>query len=94
MVEKKSIIRIPHHLPKFPFQDYIMLDLENSKDGDVYNEVASEMTIDVRDKKAIKKAKYNDQVDTLNADFRAYKQSPELISDQAGCDEQLHYLEK
>ena len=53
-----------------------------------------EMTADLRDLKTIEKAKYNDQCHTLNANGQTYRNVPQLRSDQAGCDLELHYLEK
>ena len=42
------------------------------------------MTVDLRDKQATEKAKYNDQFHTLNANVHTHKNLPQILSDQAG----------
>ena len=63
--ENRSLVRIPHHFPKNPFQDY--------------NEFKSEMTIDGRDEASRMKAKYNDPDDSLNATVAVLKHAPQFI---------------
>ena len=63
--EKRSLVRIPQHLPRRPFQDF--------------NYFKSEMTIDWRDSASRMKAKYNDPDDSLNATVAVLKHAPQFI---------------
>ena len=63
--EKRSLVRIPQHLPKRLFQDC--------------NKFKSEMTIDWRDSASRMKAKYNDPDDSLNATVAVLKHAPQFI---------------
>ena len=73
------MIRIPQHLAKDPFQDYMWSWKKNLFMFEVSLPIESEMTIDLRDEASRMKAKYNDPDDSLNATVAVLKHAPQFI---------------